>query len=145
MNTTAEFPALSFNCPKLWEQMEGDEKMRFCDVCQKNVHNLSMLNAGERRELLARPGEMPCVAYFKHVDGTPIDVTALPDESPVKETLKKAAVLSLSAAVLMTACDKNLPPRTHRPPSKVEYPMMLGVPCPPPQAKPADVPSPPKK
>jgi|GEM_PF-4667674 len=145
MNTTAEFPALSFTCPKLWEQMEGNEKMRFCDVCQKNVHNLSMLNAGERRELLARPGEMPCVAYFKHVDGTPIDVTALPDESPVKETLKKAAVLSLSAAVLMTACDKKSPPQTHQPPAKVKYPMMVGLICPPPEAKPADAPSPPKK
>ena len=138
MSATAEFPALSFTCPKLWAQMEGNEKTRFCDVCQKNVHNLSMMTAGERRVLLAGTGESPCVAYFKHVNGTPIDVTALPEGSQLKETLKKAAVLSLSAAVLMTACDKSLPPQTHRPPSKVKYPMMLGVPCPPPQTKPAD-------
>lgn len=145
MSATAEFPALSFTCPKLWAQMEGNEKTRFCDVCQKNVHNLSMMDAEERQALLARPGEMPCVAYFKHVDGTPIDVRALADESPVKETLKKAALLSLSAALLMTACDNNLPSQSHQPPDKVEYPMMLGVPCPPHQAKPAEVPSPTKK
>ncbi len=100
MSDLVEFPDLSFSCPKLWAGMEGNEKTRFCDVCQKNVHNLSMMNAGERRALLASTGESPCVAYFKHVNGTPIDVTALAEGNPLKKKLTQAALLSLSAVGL---------------------------------------------
>lgn len=100
MSATAEFPALSFTCPKLWAQMQGNEKTRFCDVCQKNVHNLSMMTAQERQSLLAGTGESPCVAYFKHVNGTPIDVTALPDGIPLKKKLTKAALVSMSAVAV---------------------------------------------
>ncbi|MCX6851013.1 MAG: hypothetical protein NTY98_19040 [Verrucomicrobia bacterium] len=100
MSATAEFPALSFTCPKLWAQMQGNEKTRFYDVCQKNVHNLSMMNAEERQELLAGTGESPCVAYFKYLNGTPIDVTALPDTNPLKKILTQAAMVSLGAVAL---------------------------------------------
>lgn len=100
MSATAEFPALSFACPKLWAQMEGNEKTRFCDVCQKNVHNLSMMNAEERQALLVGTGESPCVAYFKYLNGTPIDVTALPDTNPLKKILTQAAMVSLGAVAL---------------------------------------------
>jgi hypothetical protein len=100
MSATAEFPALSFTCPKLWAQMAGNEKKRFCEVCQKNVHNLSLMTQEERQTLLASTGESPCVAYFKHVNGTPIDVTALPEGSPLKKKLTKAALMSMSAVAL---------------------------------------------
>ncbi len=97
MSANVEFPALSFSCPQLWAGMAGNEKTRFCDVCQKNVHNLSMMNAEERRTLLANTGESPCVAYFKHVNGTPIDVTALPEANPLKRKLTQAALMTASA------------------------------------------------
>lgn len=98
MSNIVEFPALSFTCPQLWACMKGDEKTRFCEVCQKNVHNLSMMSSEERQALLSSTGESPCVAYFKHVNGEPADVTALADENPLKEKLKKTALLSLCAA-----------------------------------------------
>lgn len=100
MSAIDEFPDLSFSCPQLWAQMAGNEKTRFCDVCQKSVHNLSMMNAGARRALLASTGESPCVAYFKHVNGTPIDVTALAEGNPLKKRLTQAALLTLGAVGL---------------------------------------------
>ncbi len=97
MSDNVEFPALSFSCPQLWAGMAGNERTRFCEVCQKNVHNLSMMNAEERRTLLASTGESPCVAYFKHVNGTPIDVTALCEGSSLKRKLTQAALVTASA------------------------------------------------
>ncbi|WP_395748239.1 hypothetical protein [Prosthecobacter sp.] len=97
MSSNADFPALSFNCPKLWAQMQGDEKTRFCDVCQKNVHNLSMMNTEERRKLLASTEESPCVTYFQYLNGEPIDVTVLPEGHPLKRKLLKAALISMNA------------------------------------------------
>jgi len=148
MSDIVDFPAISFSCPKIWEQMQGDEKTRFCDVCQKNVHNLSMMNQGERRVLLASTGESPCVAYFKHLDGTPMDVTALPETHPLKHLLTQAALVSMSAvsmsAVAMSsiamsaralseACSKD-----QEAPTTGSYSclMIMGVACPPPGYKP---------
>lgn len=150
MSATAEFPALSFTCPKLWAQMDGNEKTRFCDVCQKNVHNLSMMNAEERQALLAGTGESPCVAYFKHVNGTPIDVTALPDGNSLKKKLMKAALVSMSAMGLgsiainattlleMAVKDQEAPTTGRGGDSR--YMMITGVPCPPPGYVPPPLP-----
>jgi hypothetical protein len=37
-------PTLSFQCPKLWQDMPGSEKTRFCDQCGHSVKNLSLLD-----------------------------------------------------------------------------------------------------
>ena len=143
MSDSVDFPAISFSCPKIWAQMQGDEKTRFCDVCQKNVHNLSMMNQGERRALLASTGESPCVAYFKHLNGTPMDVTALPETHPLKHMLTQAALVSMSAVAMSSiamsarairdACtkDQEAPTTGH-----FGYSMILGMVCPPPGYKP---------
>ena len=141
MSATAEFPPLSFTCPQLWAGMAGNEKTRFCDVCQKSVYNLSMMNAEERRTLLAGTGESPCVAYFKHVNGTPIDVAALPDGSSLKKKITKAALVSMSAVGLgsiaintttlleMAIKDQEAPTTGRGGGSRY---MIMGVVCPPP-------------
>ncbi|MFC5458133.1 hypothetical protein ACFQDI_24905 [Prosthecobacter fluviatilis] len=59
-----------------------------------------MMTDVERRELLASTGESPCVSYFKYLNGTPIDVTALPDTNPLKKILTQAAMASLGAVAL---------------------------------------------
>ncbi len=85
--------------------MRGDEKTRFCDVCNRQVHNLSMMSRQERRALLTAEGESPCVAYFKEVNGAAIDVTALSEADPLRHLLTKAAALSLSTALsLLPSC-----------------------------------------
>jgi len=140
MSDNVEFPALSFSCPQLWAGMAGNEKTRFCDVCQKNVHNLSMMNAEERRALLASTEESPCVAYFKHVNGAPIDVTALPEGSPLKRKLTQVALVTasamglasigMSAMALMEASKDQEAPTTGR--GGESRPMMImGLICPP--------------
>ena len=105
MNKSSDFPEIAFKCPKVWSQMRGDEKTRFCDVCNRQVHNLSMMSGQERRELLTAEGESPCVAYFKELSGAAIDVTTLSDADPLKHLLTKAAALSLSTALsLLPSC-----------------------------------------
>ena len=143
MSDIVDFPAISFSCPKIWEQMHGDEKTRFCDVCQKNVHNLSMMNQEERRTLLASTGESPCVAYFKHLNDAPIDVTALAETHPLKHMLTQAALLSMSA-VAMSSIAMNARTlwkagaKDQEAPTTGSYgdSMIMGLACPPPGYKP---------
>jgi len=109
MSDPSEFPEITFKCPKVWAQMQGDERTRFCDVCNRQVHNLSLMNKQERRALLTAEGQSPCVAYFKHLNGAPIDVTALSEANPLKHVLTQAAVLSLSTLSLLPACSTQTP------------------------------------
>ena len=149
MNDNVEFPALSFSCPQLWAGMAGNERTRFCDVCQKNVHNLSMMNTEERRALLASTGESPCVVYFKHVNGTPIDVTALCEGSSLKKKLTQAALVTASAIglasigmssmALMEAANDQEAPTTGWG-GEIRHIMMAGVACPPPGYVPPPLP-----
>jgi hypothetical protein len=62
--------AIAAPCSADWEQMVGDERVRFCRSCEKNVYNLSAMPRDEAEALLgARDGKM-CVRLYKRADGT---------------------------------------------------------------------------
>ena len=56
-------------CEKAWEQMAGDDKIRFCDHCQKHVHNLSAMNLNEAHRLTCQAAGSVCVLFEKSPDG----------------------------------------------------------------------------
>jgi hypothetical protein len=57
-------------CQARWEDMKGDDRVRFCGQCEKNVFNLSAMPRAEAEALLReRSGEM-CVRLYKRTDGT---------------------------------------------------------------------------
>jgi hypothetical protein len=57
-------------CNADWGQMAGDERVRFCGSCQKNVYNVSAMKAEEAERLIAeKEGEL-CVRYHQRADGT---------------------------------------------------------------------------
>jgi len=59
-------------CKERWDGMVGDERVRHCSRCDKNVYNLSGMTAEEVVALVeAREGDI-CVRYFKRADGTMI-------------------------------------------------------------------------
>jgi hypothetical protein len=76
MNTTAEASVLqniviAAPCSAEWNNMPGDEKVRVCAQCSKNVHNLSSMTEAEAASLLEEAGAvMPCLRFFRRQDGT---------------------------------------------------------------------------
>jgi hypothetical protein len=70
-------------CPITWEQMGGDERVRFCDHCQLNVYNLSSLNKAAAEALLVSTEGRLCARLYRRSDGTvltsdcPVGVRAL--------------------------------------------------------------------
>jgi hypothetical protein len=56
-------------CPADWEQMHGDEKSRFCQHCQKDVHNLSAMPADEAARLVCQSAGQLCVRFAKDESG----------------------------------------------------------------------------
>ena len=43
---------LQFNCPKQWSDMAGDDTIRLCSACDKQVHNLSELSEQQATTIL---------------------------------------------------------------------------------------------
>lgn len=59
-------------CTARWDEMDGDERARFCKLCTKNVYDLSGLTRADAEALLQRTegGVPPCVRFFQRADGT---------------------------------------------------------------------------
>ena len=59
-------------CPVSWEQMIGDNRVRFCGECQLNVYNFGELSRTEAEELLRSTEGRLCGRLYRRADGTVI-------------------------------------------------------------------------
>lgn len=59
-------------CGTSWEKMAGDDKIRFCQDCKLDVHNVSAMTKEEAAKLFKRrkEGERLCIRLYRRVDGT---------------------------------------------------------------------------
>jgi hypothetical protein len=57
-------------CTADWNQMTGDDRVRHCGQCQKNVYNLSGMMRDEAEALLRERNGDLCVRYYQRHDGT---------------------------------------------------------------------------
>ena len=65
-------------CRADWNMMQGDDRVRFCQSCAKNVYNLSSLSKFDAEKLIAEKEGKLCVRYYQREDGT-----ILTDNCPV--------------------------------------------------------------
>jgi len=57
-------------CTADWNQMTGDDRVRHCGQCEKNVYNLSGMMRDEAEALLRERNGNLCVRYYQRQDGT---------------------------------------------------------------------------
>ncbi len=63
---------LAAPCNKDWDSMLGDDRVRFCNACSKNVYNISEMNSKEADAFLRNNGVSQCMRIFRRADGTVI-------------------------------------------------------------------------
>jgi hypothetical protein len=56
-------------CTANWNQMSGDRQTRFCQHCQKHVHNLSAMAADEAERLVCQNAGKLCVRFERDAAG----------------------------------------------------------------------------
>lgn len=63
--------AIPSPCTASWDLMQGDDRVRHCGSCNKNVFNLSAMAEEEAADLLAgnADGHL-CVRFYRRSDGT---------------------------------------------------------------------------
>jgi hypothetical protein len=59
-------------CTASWDDMKGDERVRHCAHCDKDVYDLSEMTTAEAEALLSREGPAACVRLHRRADGTVI-------------------------------------------------------------------------
>jgi hypothetical protein len=115
-------------CTQSWENMAGSGRMRFCEHCQKNVHNLSAMPTAEAERLLCAGAGVLCVRFEATRDGK---IRTLDYQRP---TARKGRIWPLwtlaGACATFAAAAMNIV--LARPKPFVTGAMVMGVPPPPP-------------
>jgi len=90
-------------CPAIWSDMTGDDTVRHCDLCRRNVYNLSAMSRAEAERLVnEREGRM-CASFYRRADGT-----ILTQDCPMglrRARRKVVGLLVAGAAVILLAAE----------------------------------------
>lgn len=57
-------------CPARWEDLAGNDRVRFCDHCRKSVYNISVLTPSEADALLKAQNGNLCARIYRRTDRT---------------------------------------------------------------------------
>src|ERR1044071_2669468 len=87
-------------CPADWDEMAGNEQVRFCLHCSKHVHDLSKITRNDVRKLVAASGGSLCVRYQKRPDGTLQTAERAPQPlTQIKRRLSRIAAGAFTASL----------------------------------------------
>lgn len=98
---TLEGLRIASPCRASWESMPGDDRVRFCGACKKNVYNFSGMTRAEAVGLVSERTAEICVRMFQRADGT-----VLTADCPVgarKKTVRRLVVVSAAGLGLAAA------------------------------------------
>lgn len=91
-------------CEQDWNAMRGNARVRFCDHCAKNVHNLSEMTPEAALELVEQSEGRLCVRFIPSPDGSPhIKDDVEPLTGGIRIPLPRLAAGILSAALTLGA------------------------------------------
>src|ERR1041384_5080935 len=57
-------------CDVGWENMAGDDRVRFCQSCELHVYNIAAMSRREAEDLIRNTEGRLCVSLFRRLDGT---------------------------------------------------------------------------
>jgi len=91
-------------CSADWNEMQGDERKRFCGDCKLNVYNLSGMTKYDAEHLLRMSEGRLCVRYFMRADGSILTQDCPVGWAKVKQRVSifAAAAFSLLLSVFGT-------------------------------------------
>ena len=99
--------AIQSPCSENWDAMTGDDKQRFCDICDKHVHNLSAMPKKQAELLLTSraqqrgdlENEALCVRYDRDSSG---NILTLPSRlERINARFKHTARVAVAAIVTL--------------------------------------------
>lgn len=109
-------------CTASWDEMAGDQRVRFCSHCRLNVYNLSEMSHQQAEAFIQQREGRTCVRFFRREDGTvltrdcPVGIRALRQRFiRAISAIAALVVASLSATLLANSLNRRLPNGLSRP------------------------------
>lgn len=93
-------------CPTNWEQMSGDDRVRFCELCNLHVYNISRMTRKETEALITNTEGRICARLYRRSDGTiitkdcPVGLRAIRRRAAKVTGAVFATIMSLAASVM---------------------------------------------
>ncbi len=85
--------AIASPCKERWQDMVGDERVRFCGKCDKNVYNVVAMTRHDAERLIEEHEGRVCLRLYRRRDGT-----VLTSDCPVG--IRRKRVTRIAAAAL---------------------------------------------
>lgn len=86
-------------CKAEWDEMMGNDRVRFCGQCQKNVYNLSHMTMKEAERVIANREGGLCVRFYRRSDGTVITTNCPVGLRAIKRRISRLLTAFLSATM----------------------------------------------
>lgn len=90
-------------CSAGWDNMIGNERVRFCGQCQLNVYNLSAMTKQDAERLVTQAEGRLCIRYYRRTDGTILTRNCPVGLRALKRRLSRIASASASAVISFCA------------------------------------------
>lgn len=81
-------------CNVPWESMSGDDRVRHCASCDKDVFDLSALTRAQAEALLIEKNGKLCAQFYRRDDGTVLTADCEVGVAKKKKARRKAAVIA---------------------------------------------------
>ncbi len=113
-------------CNASWEQMEGDDAVRFCRHCQMHVYELSAMTTAQVDELLATAKGRLCARIYQRADGTVITSDCAEGR---RRARRRRTIVGLGAGVAsVLSAAVAIPPDAPRAPQQSDLGQWAGTP-----------------
>ena len=109
-------------CAAEWDEMVGNEQVRFCRHCSLHVHDLSKITAKDAMKLVASSRGTLCVRYYRRPDGTVQTAASAPPLTHIKRRLSRLAAGAFGATLSLAspAAAQSAPPAEGSQPAAIQ-------------------------
>jgi hypothetical protein len=113
-----DYVTVAAPCSAGWDNMIGDERVRFCGQCNLNVYNISAMTKQDAERLITQAEGRLCIRYYRRADGTiltnncPVGLRALKRRLSRTASACASAVLSFFAGLLAVTGWRERPPKS---------------------------------
>lgn len=112
-------------CSANWNEMTGNDKVRFCQQCSLNVYNLSNMAQDQAEELIRSKEGRLCVRFYRRSDGTILTQNCPVGLQALKKKIARAATAIISAVLSFGASFGMFTYLTSK--KTVEHPLMGSI------------------
>ena len=90
-------------CTADWNSMIGNDQVRFCEHCNLDVHNLSLMTRNQAERLVARANGRLCVRYHHDAAGQPLTLPVRQKLHHIGRRVSRIAAGAFTATLSVTS------------------------------------------